>query len=205
MQKKCLFSGAAALVVCAFAANANAETPFTANSVELGGGLNYGIYMGDDDGDPPNPYGLGIGLGAGYTLDFGLYLGGEFNYFLGGSEEAGGIETSWNIMQFGAEVGYDLGLSPAFVLRPKLGLGLGIAYAEVSGDGFSADDSENGLMIPIGVEALYSLGGWHLGGQIRYAIFGVTTETTNPVTGETVEHDTDMSGLIIGVVAGTSF
>src|SRR5690606_4455465 len=96
----------------------------------------YGLYMGDDEGDPPNPYGLGLGAGVGYTLGPGVYLGGEFNYFLGSSETTAGIEVSQNVYHFGAQVGYDLGLTPELVLRPELGISWASASGEISGGGF---------------------------------------------------------------------
>ncbi len=183
----------------AIAASASAAEPFTAGKIQAGGGLNYGIFMGDDDQDPPNPYGLGLGLGAGYTLGFGLYLGGEFNYFFGSTEETSGVETSMNIMQFGANVGYDLGLSPQFVLRPMLGIGSATGYTESTGGGLSFEADESGLMIPIGAQALYSMGSWYLSGQARYAIFNITTETGG------TETDWNGNGLILGVGAGAAF
>src|SRR5688500_2483467 len=129
MQKRYVIGSAAALSALISATPAHAEEPFTANKLQIGGGLNYGLYMGDDEGDPPNPYGLGLGVDLGYTLGLGVYLGGEFNYFFGGSKEESGIEVATNIMQYGAEVGYDIGLSPELVIRPKLGIGMGSAKA----------------------------------------------------------------------------
>lgn len=209
MRKRHVVGGATVLAVLISATSAHAEEPFTANKFQAGGGLNYGIYMGDDDLDPPNPYGLGLGVDLGYTLGPGVYLGGEFNYFLGGSKTDTGIETSWNVMQYGVEVGYDLGVSPELVVRPKAGIGMGRVKGEVSGEvvGLSIDSSytESGLFIPLGAGVLYSMGSWFLGGDLRYGILNITSEVTDPVSGGTVEQDTNVSGLLIGVNAGGAF
>ena len=205
MQKRYVIGSAAALGALISATTAHAEEPFTADKFQVGGGLNYGLYMGDDEGDPPNPYGLGLGLDLGYTLGPGVYLGGEFNYFFGSSEEEAGFEVSTNIMQYGVEVGYDIGVSPELVIRPKAGIGMGSAKVEVSSDFGDDSQSESGLFIPIGAGLLYSMGGWFIGGDVRYAIFSVTNETTDAVTGESVEEDRNASGLIFGIGAGAAF
>lgn len=205
MLKRYVIGSAGVLGVLILATPAHAETPFTADKLQVGGGLNYGVYMGDDDGDPPNPYGFGLGVDLGYTLSPGVYLGGEFNYFLGGSEESAGFETSWNVMQYGVEVGYDIGLSPELVIRPKAGIGMGSVNVEFSGGGFEESNSESGLFIPIGAGVLYSMDSWFIGGDLRYGILNITTESTDPISGETVENDTNVSGLLIGVAAGAAF
>jgi hypothetical protein len=66
----------------------------------------------------------GLTARAGYTLSFGLYVGGLADYFFestdfstpGGSTKG----TAWDI---GAEAGYDFGLRGTFVLRPYVGAG----------------------------------------------------------------------------------
>lgn len=208
MLKQYVIGSAVALAALIAAAPAHAEEAFTANKFQIGGGLDYGVYMGDDEGDPPNPYGPGLGIDLGYTLGPGVYLGGEFNYFFGGSEEAAGIEASWNIMQYGVEVGYDIGISPELVIRPKIGVGMASTTMDVSGEvlGVSFDDSEteSGLFIPIGAGVMYSMGSWFLGGDLRYAIYGVTTESDDGMGG-TVETDTNLAGLLIGINAGGAF
>lgn len=205
MLKRYVIGSAVALSALVSATTAHAETPFTANKFQVGGGLNYGVYMGDDEGDPPNPYGFGLGVDLGYTLGPGVYLGGEFNYFLGGTKEEGGVEASYNVMQYGVEVGYDIGLTPELVIRPKTGIGMGNVSLEISGGGFEDSTSESGLFIPIGAGVLYSMGSWFIGGDVRYGILSITSETDDPITGETVEDDTNVSGLLIGVAAGGAF
>jgi hypothetical protein len=204
MLKRYVIGSATALCALISATTAKAETPFTADKIQVGGGLNYGIFMGDDEGDPPNPYNLGLGLDLGYTLGPGVYLGGEFNYFFGSSEETLGIEVSSNIMQYGVVVGYDLGLTPELVLRPQVGIGMGSATVEVSGGGFDDSQSESGLFIPIGAGILYSMGSWYLGGDLRYSLFSITSEVSDGMGG-TVEEDFNSNGLLLGVFAGGAF
>jgi hypothetical protein len=61
-----------------------------------------------------------------------------------------------------AEAGYDLGLGPIIVLRPKAGLGL----ATLSVD----DDSETNFAFAPGVTAMFFLGVITLTGDLRYDI-----------------------------------
>jgi hypothetical protein len=46
--------------------------------------FNYGIWTGDSfNGQDLNAYGPGLGARGGYTLDIGLYIGANFDYFFG--------------------------------------------------------------------------------------------------------------------------
>lgn len=114
-----------------------ADPPATANVVQLGLGFRYGFDL--EEGDM-NPWGPGIGIDAGYTLPSALYLGGAFDYFFGDTQEAGDIEVSANVWQLMAEGGYDLGLGPYFVLRPKLGVGVAAVNVETCGDPLGVDE-----------------------------------------------------------------
>jgi hypothetical protein len=102
--------------------------------------LGYGLDLSDKTGGI-NPYGLGFGIRGGYDITPEFYLGAQFTYFLGGSEEFdfgggfGSVELSYNIMLLGLEAGYNLALSDTFTLRPTLGLGLALA----GGDGDGSD------------------------------------------------------------------
>ena len=95
--------------------------PATANSVQLGAGFRYGF---DLTGASSNPWGLGLGIDGGYTLENAVYLGGNLDYFFGEDAEGDGL------FQLLAEVGYDLGLGENFVFRPKLGAGFAAANSE---------------------------------------------------------------------------
>lgn len=199
---------AAAVAATLAAGTAFADPAFTANTPQVGGGLQYGIFMGDDEGDPPNPYNLGLNVRGGYTLDMGLYVGGVVDYFFGESKEVGvagfNTEVSMNIYQLGAEVGYDLGLSPTFVLRPKLGLGYGTGVGEVEFNGSTSESDESGLAITPGVQGLFDLGGLFLSVEGRYNIFNIESESPDG-TGGTTTTDFDASGLLLGVGVGATF
>ncbi len=73
-----------------------------------------------------HPTRTGLGVRGGYTVGQGVYLGAAFHYYFGSTEQVTvfgtTIESSGRIHQFGAEIGYDLGLGPQVVLRPKVGL-----------------------------------------------------------------------------------
>lgn len=120
MQRATWLALAASLFGSIVALPARAE-PRTAGAIQLGLGFRYGIEQNEGDF---NPWGLGLGLEGGYTLDNSIYVGGNFDYFFGEKleDELGSVEG--NLWQLMAEGGYDLGLLHFFVLRPKLGLGV---------------------------------------------------------------------------------
>lgn len=116
-----------------------------------------------------DPYGFMAGLRGGYTLDFGLYLGLYFKYFLGSSSRGGSgriamevRETSVSYMQFGAEVGYDVYAGP-IILRPSLELGAAIAFSDATGVTRSTGD----VVFGPGVSVLYPINELFLGGDLR--------------------------------------
>ena len=136
-------------------------------------------------GDPAlNAYGPGIGLRAGVTLPASLYLGGSFDYFFGESEDSILGDSSVNVSQLMANVGYDLGL-PLLTLRPNLGLGLASTSVEVLG----ASDSESDFVLSPGLEAFVGLGLLNINGELRYnKIFA----------------DGDTDAIVVGVGLGIS-
>lgn len=95
--------------------------PLTTNTFQFGLGFRYGL---DVSGLRPNPWGLGLGLDAGYTTRSQIYIGANAEYFFGGMARDANSEATTRVWQVSAEGGYDLGPSDAFVIRPKLGLGL---------------------------------------------------------------------------------
>jgi hypothetical protein len=160
---------AAAVVAAGFVeAPAWAGEPATQNSVQLGLGFRYGIEMNEGDF---NPWGVGLGLDGGYTLPNAVYIGGNFDYFFGDTVEAGGVKLTGNVWQLMAEAGYDIGLGPTFVIRPKLGAGLGTLRAEmcVDGLGCNSDSSTNFALAP-GVKAMLFLPHFELSVDLRYAM-----------------------------------
>lgn len=165
-------SAALALCVSTVASAQEQQQALTANRPQIGATLGYGIYVGEDAGDTDfNIYGLALGVHGGYTLEQNVFVGGFFNYFLGESEDAEGLEVSANVMQIAADVGYDLGLD-AIIVRPSLGLGLAIAMANTSGSfaGMEIDesDSETELMLAPGARVMVPLEQLYVGGELRY-------------------------------------
>lgn len=149
---------------------AAAEEPFTADKGQVGLQLMYGIDM--EDGDL-NPYGFGLAPQGGYTISPGVYIGGRFDYFFGGSEKVSVLgveaETSFNIYQFLLEAGYDVGLNEAMVLRPKLGLGFGKVSAEMCSGGTCIEaDSDTEFVLSPGVNFLYNFDPIYLNIDARY-------------------------------------
>jgi Outer membrane protein beta-barrel domain len=100
---------------------ASAESPATANSIQVGLGARYGIEL--DDSGHLNIWGTGIGVDGGYTLPNAIHVGADADYFFGDKEQGQGIDHAVNVWQAMAHGGYDLGLGNYFVLRPKVGIG----------------------------------------------------------------------------------
>ena len=171
-------------------AHASAQAA-TAERASVGGGLRYGLEMNDGDG---NPWGLGFGARGGYTLDMGLYLGGAFEYYLGESESQqtllGEMSVSVNIWQLMFEVGYDVGVGDSFVIRPKAGLGLASANAEVCVLGACSSDSEMHALIAPGADFLFVGDGFWVGPEVRF---------------DMVLSDPMAKALVMGVSGGASF
>lgn len=168
---------------------ASAEEPATLGAPQVGAGLRFGIDF--EEGDI-NPWGLGIGIEGGYTLSNQIYVGGTFEYFFGDSQDLGGgnsLDTNlWHLM---VEGGYDLGLSPEFVLRPKLGLGIASVNAEACVGGFGcASDSESKFALAPGVKGLYALDNLLLSADVRYIM---------------VLADNTVNGMVFSLGAGYMF
>ena len=208
-------AGAALLSVLLAPGPLRAEVPFTAKKAQFGLGPNYGFYIGDDE-EIPNTHGPGVHVVAGYTLDPSVYLGGEFNYFLGGTERQvySGVDTeiTWTMMQFGAEVGYDLALGLDWVLRPKIGVG----YASVDIEIFAADvfgssdfrdtESYGGLVVPLGLEALYSLSElWFLAAKFRYGYTSIIVDVYDQNFQKVGETTKRANGIVLGAGVGGRF
>lgn len=140
----------------------------TEGAMQLGLGFRYGKELNEGDF---NPWGTGLGLEAGYTLrNMPIYLGGNFEYFFGDTQEVATTKLDSHIWQLSAEGGYDLGLGENVVLRPKLGLGLAHVSGEVcvAGDCQSASDSH--VLIAPGAKLMVLLSHFELSFDGRYAI-----------------------------------
>lgn len=159
--------GAVGLVTALVAVPAAAD-PATANSIQLGIGFRYGFEM--EPGDL-NPWGTGLGLDGGITLPNAVYVGGNVEYFFGSTVEASDIETSGNLWQLSAEGGYDIGLGPIFVLRPKVGVGVaGSSFETCDIEGACVDDSSTDFMLAPGGTFILMPPGFSLSLDVRYAM-----------------------------------
>jgi len=175
--------------------SAAAEPAFTAGKPSAGLRLQYGIDFGNYELSA-NAYGLGLGARGGYTLGFGLYVGGQLEYFFGGSAKSQSSNLSLSVWQLQAEVGYDLGLAPTFVLRPQLGLGVAGFH-----DDFCFDDAVNGhacrdlsdnyFALAPGAVALLDVGPVFLSAEARVNVILATGQS--------------QSALFLGVGAGMVF
>ncbi len=168
---------------------AGADPAWTAGKPSVSAQLNYGIHTGDGD---INPYGLGLGAKGGYTLDSNLYLGGAFDYYFGESEEVLNNKVSFNAWSLQGEVGYDLGVAPAIVIRPKAGLGLTNFSGEACFGGACASDSTGKFSLAPGAQLLYSLDSLFITADARY---NIVFDTENGVG----------NGFILGAGAGLTF
>lgn len=162
-------------VATAFLVSAPAfAEPATANSIQLGLGFRYGIEMNEGD---LNPWGIGLGINGGYTLPNAVYLGGNIEYFFGDSAGDDINGASANIWQLSAEGGYDIGLGPIFVLRPKLGLGLANIHAKACVLGACASANESDFALFPGVTFMVMPPGFNLSADVRYElVFSDQTE-----------------------------
>ena len=175
MQRLIVICLVALLLALGSATTAAAQnTALTAGKGTVSATLGYGIYVGEGDG---NPYGLGLGVRGGYTLDMNLYVGGLFNFFVGETDSVGGVDSSARFIQIAAEVGYDIAVE-SVVIRPSLGIGAGIFSVSTSGSVAGVDldssDSETYLLLAPGANVIVPLGGFFVGGELRY--FWIPTE-----------------------------
>lgn len=143
------------------------EAPVDGGKKPISAGLllGYGLDLESGSG---NPWGLGFGLGGGYTLDMGLYLGARFVYYLGDSQTiptglGTHISVDVNIWELGVEGGYDIAMDKLHI-RP--GLGLGIASASSSAAGTSTSDMY--LYVAPGAALLYDVSdSFFVGAEVR--------------------------------------
>lgn len=131
-----------------------------------------------------NPMGLGLGARAGLAFLGGIYLGGNIQYYLGGSENVptstttntggnggtssvGSYSLSVNTLMYGGELGYGLKILDLLTIRPQVGLGN--ATFSASADGNSTSTS-NWYLEP-GVTAFVTLGPLLLGADANALFF----------------------------------
>lgn len=141
----------------------------TEGALQIGLGFRYGAELNDGDF---NPWGTGIGLEAGYTLPLlPIYVGGNAEYFFGGTLDSPLGKTDGNLWQVTAEGGYDIGLGDHLVLRPKLGLGFANLAVETCIDGFGCNKaSDNKGVVAPGAKLILMLSHFELAFDGRYDV-----------------------------------
>jgi hypothetical protein len=135
----------------------------TASAISPSAGLLVG--NGFKDG-----YNVGLGARGGVTLPMNVYVGGTFLYHLGKTEN----DVTANVWFLAAEGGYDLAVGP-LTLRPYLGLGyahLAVSGGDVCGLGqcVSLSNSEGKVSLWPGATALFGLGSFFVGADLRYTV-----------------------------------
>jgi hypothetical protein len=182
--------------------------PFTEERLQLAGGLAYGLYVGDAANDIPSPYGLGLGIKAGYTLDFQVYLGAESNYFFGATRqfpEYGDVEGSLQILHYGAEGGFDFGFGEHFVLRPKAGIGAARVTARARVEGVRGKVRETGLVVAAGLQALAGWDAICVVIDARYTSLSIDTHALRGIPGIDVEEGAQLDGVLFFIGGGVAF
>lgn len=155
---------AASAVFLAMPTEAHALGPI---DVELGAKVGYAT--SPDSAALFNPYGFGMGARGGVSL-FGIYVGGNFMYYLGGSATEtiplGTTSTSFSVsghaLQYGVEAGYGFSFA-ILTLRPQIGVG-NFGFTGTS-EGQSL--TSNYLYVEPGVTALISLGVLFVGADVN--------------------------------------
>ena len=141
-------SAALGVVALLVAAPSWADGPATAGALQIGLGFRYGAELNDGDF---NPWGTGLGLEVGYTLPvLPIYVGGNLEYFFGGTLDTPLGKVDGNLWQVTAEGGYDFGVGDHLVIRPKLGLGFANLSAEtcLANFGCSKSSDAKGVIAP---------------------------------------------------------
>jgi len=153
----------------------------TEGVLQLGLGFRYGASL--DDGDL-NPWGTGLGLEAGYTLPvLPIYVGGNAEYFFGGSIDRPFGTSDAKIWQLSAEGGYDFGVGDNLVIRPKLGLGMAhlstsdcVESSPIAGPPGCLDGNDTKPLIAPGAKFILMFSRFELALDGRYAV--VTSDPT---------------------------
>jgi hypothetical protein len=137
-------SATAACAVLFTAADAHALGPL---DIELAGRVGGGI---ETSGDPTGPFGPGLGGRVGATISgTGVYGGLTFDYYFGGSQQAGGVSVQQHAVLYGLEGGYGVQLANILTLRGQLAFG-NLAYTAGSYD-------KSGIYVEPGITALVFL------------------------------------------------
>jgi hypothetical protein len=185
MRKASLVGVLTGLAALAFVTPAFAA-PATSGALQFGVGFRYGKELNEGDF---NPWGTGLGIEGGYTLPIlNVYLGGNAEYFFGAKSDVKSSVLSGSvdghIFQLSAEGGYDIGLGPLLVLRPKLGIGFASPHVEVCTPDCDKRNDTNFLLAP-GAKLLLFTSHFSLSADVRYALlFAQKSEVGDSTTGK---------------------
>jgi len=153
------------VIVCALAVALSTAYASEAHATSIGGSVGYGTAGGD-----PNAFGLGFLGRVGFGLPLNLYVGGNFVYYLGTTNELAGVKFSQNTWYAGGEVGYDIDQGD-FVIRPVVGIGgLVLRSKTCVADLCSTHPSATSFYVAPGVYGQYDIGPAYVGANIRYVI-----------------------------------
>ncbi|HKP57316.1 MAG TPA: outer membrane beta-barrel protein [Polyangiales bacterium] len=144
----CMFTFMAAGAHAQESSPASAQRP-----ISLGILLGYSVAF-----DDPNWWGFGLGARAGYNLKQ-IYLGVRFMYNFGESysDPIGLTDSTANLWDVGAEVGYDFVPIDKLTIRPELGLGVATTVLSVDTDFADASESRSKFSLSFGASALYDV------------------------------------------------
>ena len=161
--------GLAALMmtVTASAFAQDTAAPRENGRTSIGALIGFGVDLTSDD---LNPFGFGFGVNGGYTFDSGVYLGGQFLYFIGDSEDTPIGEVSENIVSLGMEAGYALHFDPVIV-RPTLQMG--VAWTNES----PGDADYSSVYFAPGATVIYPINQFFVGGDARLWLVTGDTHT----------------------------
>jgi hypothetical protein len=165
----------AAAATSSFASDAHALGPI---DLEIGAKAGVGTQPSGTNGGI-NPLGFGVG-GRGGVSFFGLYAGVDLMYYLGGSENIGGVSFSEHTLMYGVDLGYNFKVA-IVTIRPLLGIGN--FTVTTSGGGLSNDSSN--LYLEPGVTGLVSLGLLYVGADANLLVLPGVSQSGGSSTTET--------------------
>ena len=153
--------------------SAPAEEP-VGDGLDLAIGFNLGFGFEFDDAFPgSNPYGPGLALRVGHTLDMQLYVGFYYAAFVGLSKQDVdmyvGYSTYWGTPAL--EVGYDFWFD-SVILRPSLGAGIAISYQDRGRPTIDPAQTNAYFYLLPALTVIYTWDDFYLGGEL--AIHHVT-------------------------------
>jgi hypothetical protein len=155
------------MTVTASAFAQDTDAPHEDRRASVAALLGFGVDLTSDD---LNPFGFGFGVTGGYSFDSGVYLGGQFLYFIGDSEETPAGEVSENIVSLGLEGGYNLHFDPVIV-RPTLQMGVAFINQSPSDADFSS------VYFAPGATVIYPIDQFFIGGDARLWLVTGDTRT----------------------------